>query len=82
MVAVTGTINKLGRVRRATAGTGATVHSAGTAVVDASLSMIIPGGPDKIFYKVVGSGPTLTTDGNSLQDTDTPAANYLRTIGR
>jgi hypothetical protein len=82
LVAVTGTINKLGRIRRATAGTGAAVHSVGATAVDGSAAMTIPGSVNKVLYKAVGTGPAFETDGRSLQDTDTAAAKYLKEIGR
>jgi hypothetical protein len=76
--------NTIGRIRRATGGTGApAVHPAGSFVEDGSQGMLVPNG-DVLWYNLVpgGSGGHVLTDGKALQDASTPQVAYLKSISR
>jgi len=83
--------NTLSQIRRSTGGTGSPLtHKKGSRVEDASITMSIPHVEDTIWYNIVeggqvgpdGSTLIVQTDGKSLQDATTNAANFLKEISR
>jgi hypothetical protein len=83
--------NTLGQIRRSTGGTGSPViHVKGSKVEDGGITMRIPQEPNTIWYNLDtngqigpdGSTLIVKTVGESLQDSTTNAANFLKEISR
>ena len=81
----------MSQIRRSTGGTGAPLtHEKGSHVEDASVTMEIPHEQDTIWYNIVdggqigpdGSTLIVQTNGKSLQEATTDAANFLKEISR